>query len=70
MPTIEGGEVNDYRSRISSHAQFDDSRYWRFTRNSGLPHGTFGKRRRADSIVFATCMVLLALGLLAANLTP
>jgi len=29
------------RDRISSHAQFDDSRYWRFERQSGLPFGYF-----------------------------
>jgi len=29
------------RSPISSHAQFDDDRYWRFTRQSNLPIGYF-----------------------------
>ena len=30
-------------NRISSHAQFDDERYWRFSRNSRLPRGTFDR---------------------------
>jgi hypothetical protein len=62
--------MNDYRDRISSHAQFDDERYWRFTRDSRLPHGTFGTRRSVDSIVFAVLAILLALGLLAVNIAP
>ena len=62
--------MNDFRHRISASAEFDDARYWTFTRDTRLPHGTFGKRRDWDAVVLVACCVLLALGLLVVNIAP
>lgn len=43
---------------ISSHSQFDDDRYWRFARSSGLPLNYF-RRWSVDGWVVA-CIVALA----------
>jgi hypothetical protein len=47
---------------ISTDAQFDDERYWRFARSSGLPVGYFGKRRtwRSHGIWIATAVAAFA----------
>lgn len=50
--------------RISSHSSFDDDRYWRFQRTSGLPYGYFSKWRvTADHVVVAVSLVCLVVAL-------
>jgi hypothetical protein len=51
----------------STHSKFDDSRYWRFERSSGLPFGYFDRPRfrvTMDMVIVAVCVVGLAIGLL------
>ena len=56
--------MTDYKDRIGTHAQFDDPRYWRFERNSGLPRGSFDEPKvRPDVIVVAACAVCLTFAL-------
>ena len=54
----------DYKDRISSHYQFDDDKYWRFARSSGLPFGYFRRGPTADQIVVAICLVGGIIGLI------
>lgn len=51
------------RDRISSSAEFDDPRYWRFERSSGLPFGYFGPthEQRATLRVILAALVIFAL---------
>jgi hypothetical protein len=49
------------RRAVSCHPQFDDARYWRFERDSRIPHGTFETRghRVGDRAVFAVCAAII-----------
>ncbi len=55
--------LNDFRDRISSHSMFDsDDRYWRFSRDSGLPRGYFDRGLTPDGAVLIVCLgIALAL---------
>ena len=51
-------------NHLSRHISFDDPRYYRFERNSGLPVGTFprSERRRwpkVDYVVMWVCVIAL-----------
>jgi len=53
--------------RISTDARFDDDRYWRFQRNSGLPVGYFDSWRiTPDAIVVGVSLVCLVVALVVA----
>ena len=62
--------MKDYRHMISSHSRFDDAHYWRFVRNTNLPHGTFGKKTSPDTWVFAACCLILAAAMVIVNVWP
>ena len=49
------------RRGISCDPQFDDARYWRFERDSRIPHGTFETRWQGigDRAVFAVCAAII-----------
>jgi len=54
-------------NRISTDARFDDDRYWRFQRNSGLPVGYFDSWRiTPDAIVVGVSLVCLVVALVVA----
>lgn len=57
----------DFKDRISSSAEFDQAKYWRFERNSGLPYGTFGKGVNPDVVVVIGCALCLIVGLAVAT---
>jgi len=45
--------------RIGSDAMFDHERYWRYTRNTGLPRGYFDRPRlSADVGVWLVCAAI------------
>lgn len=46
------------KQHIGRHSNFDDHRYWQFSRNSGLPRGYFDKPK-----VVTADRVLVVLGL-------
>jgi hypothetical protein len=46
--------------RISTSIEFDDERYWRFARSSGLPFGYFGTRRKVGAVVVRAALIALA----------
>jgi hypothetical protein len=61
----------DPRHRIiSRHSNFDDTHPWTFPRRLCPParRNEFNKGWTVDRIVFVVCVVLLALGVIAANL--
>jgi hypothetical protein len=53
---------------ISSHHKFDDSKYWKFERNSGLPLGYFDEPSRADAVVVGVSLLCLVVALVVAFL--
>jgi len=55
---------------ISSHPRFDDASYWRFDRNSGIPHGYFEDTARDVFLRWRwLAIVALILALIGAALT-
>lgn len=55
------------RHNIGRDAQFDDQRYWSFSRNSGLPRGYFDKRRLSiDAVVVIVSVACFVVGMLVA----
>lgn len=50
---------------IGSHSEFDNDRYWRFSRSSGLPANYF-RRWTPDAFVVASIVALAILGLVVA----
>lgn len=57
--------MNDYRDMIGSDASFDDPKYWRFARRSGLPRGYFDRPRiNIDSMIVIVCAAI-AVGMIA-----
>lgn len=55
--------MNDYKTRIGSHAQFDDDRYWRFARRADPPI-YFDRGISADWLVVAATAVCLIVALI------
>ena len=55
--------MTDPRSRISTHADFDDVRWWRFERDSKIPYGTFDHGVSADWYVVVACVICLIVAL-------
>ena len=60
--------MKDYRDRIGAHAQFDDAKYWSFTRNTGLPRHTFRREVHPDVYVVAAAVVCLIIALIVTNI--
>lgn len=60
--------MKDFKDRIGSHAMFDDDRYWRFTRDSRIPHGSFDKKMSPDGFIYLACLILIFLELLLGRL--
>ena len=51
--------------RISTHHAFDDDRYWRFQRQSGLPYGYFNRWRVSpDALVLGVSIGCLIVALM------
>lgn len=51
---------------LSRHSKFDDSRYWRFERSSGLPIGYFPRETFWERFANRCCFWVPAIGLLLA----
>lgn len=48
-------------NHLSRSIEFDRPEYYRFTRDSGLPYGTFGKAKRPHPLWIISAIVLVAL---------